>query len=108
MVVQPSQNQVAATGQGVTPSGPNSGRTGDVRGEASNFTGPAAPFKRLLDIAVGEVKNDDRPNARAKRDQSETQFRPERLYNDSDESVIQALLAENRVVPRGTFVNVVI
>ena len=108
MVVQPSQTQVAPTGTNLPSNGQVTNRGSELRGDGLGFTGPTAPTERLLDIAVGEVRNDDRQQARARRDQPQTQIRPERFFTDSDEPIIQALLADSRLVPRGTFVNVVI
>ena len=108
MVVQPPQTQVAPAGTNVPSNGQTTARGGELRSEALGLTGPTAPAERLLDIAVGEVRNDDQPQARARREQPEPQVRPERFFTDSDEPIIEALLAENRAVPRGTFVNVVI
>lgn len=104
MVVQPSQNQV-------TPPQPGSvNRPGsEYRSEGLGIPGPSQPAERLLDIAVGEVKSDDRSQARARRDHPDGRnARPERFFSVSDEPVIRSLIAENRFVPRGSFVNVVI
>ncbi|MEO0394268.1 MAG: hypothetical protein AAF213_13685 [Pseudomonadota bacterium] len=108
MVVQPPQTQIAPTGTNVPSNGQVGSRGNELRSDGLGITGPAAPAERLLDIAVGEVRNDDQPQARARRDQQEAQVRPERFFSDSDEPIVEALLAENRLVPRGTFVNVVI
>ena len=108
MVVQPPQTQVAPAGTNVPSNGQVSNRGSELRSDAMGFTGPTAPTERLLDIAVGEVQNNDRQQARARQEQPQTQIRPERFFTDSDEPIIEALLAESRLVPRGTFVNVVI
>jgi hypothetical protein len=104
MVVQPPQNQV-------TPSQTNGVNrpASEYRSEGLGIPGPTQPAERLLDIAVGEVKSDDRSQARARRDHPDgREARPERFFSASDEPVIRALIAENRLVPRGSFVNVVI
>ena len=108
MVVQPPQTQVAPPGTNAPSNGQVTNRGSELRGEAVGFTGPTAPTERLLDIAVGEVQSDTREQARGRQEQPQTQVRPERFFTDNDAPVIEALLAENRLVPRGTFVNVVI
>ncbi|MBV6633307.1 MAG: hypothetical protein KI792_09810 [Alphaproteobacteria bacterium] len=107
MVVQPSQTQVTP-GTTNVPGNNTTSRPSEYRADGLGLTGATAPVERLLDIAVGEVRNDDRPQARARRDQAETLERPERFFQADDEQVIEALIAEDRFVPRGTFVNVVI